>query len=161
AELLKVGRSASERMIRLINDLLDLSKIEAGQIGLKPQLIDLREIVDRVLRNLKVVANEDRIVLSAVSPDVLPQAEADSDRIEQVVTNMKSNAIKYSPAEGTVIVELSANLEWIRCSVADQGCGIKEEDLDRIFGKFQQAGSPLRGAGTGLGLAITRALVME
>ncbi len=161
AELLKVGRAASERMIRLINDLLDLSKIEAGQIGLKPAPVDLRGIVDRCMRNLKVMADADRIRLRIAAAEQLPQAEADEDRIEQVVMNLLSNAIKYSPAGAEVTAELAADGDWIRCTIADQGCGIKEEDLDRIFGKFQQAGSPLRGAGTGLGLAITRALVIE
>jgi len=160
-ELLEVARSASERMIRLINDLLDLSKIEAGQIGLKPAPLSLAEVAERSLRSLKLLAAGDQITLTLKSPPNLPWIDADSDRIEQVVTNLVSNAIKFSPAKGDVAVELSADDAWVCCSVSDQGCGIKEEDLDRIFGKFQQASSPLRGAGTGLGLAITRALVME
>jgi signal transduction histidine kinase len=81
--------------------------------------------------------------------------------LEQVITNLVSNAIKFSPAHSEVTVGISSDHKGICCSVSDQGSGIKEEDLDRIFGKFQQASMPLRGASTGLGLAITRALVME
>jgi signal transduction histidine kinase len=161
AELLEVARSACDRMIRLINDLLDLSKIEAGQIGLKLAPLDLRDVAARSLNSLRLLAASDQITLQLVVPEQFPQTKADEDRIEQVITNLVSNAIKFSPASSEVTVELSVDEQWICCSVADQGCGIKEEDLDRIFGKFQQASSPLRGASTGLGLAITRALVLE
>ena len=160
-ELLDVARAACDRMIRLINDLLDLSKIEAGQIGLKLVPLDLREVAARSLRSLRFLASGDHITLKLTAPEELPTIHADQDRIEQVVTNLVSNAIKFSPANAEVTVDLSVDERWICCSVSDQGCGIKEEDLDRIFGKFQQASSPLRGASTGLGLAITRALVLE
>jgi signal transduction histidine kinase len=160
-ELLGVARLASERMIRLISDLLDLSKIEAGQIGLKPTPLNLAEVVEQCLRSLKVVAAADHITLTLKCPEHFPSIEADSDRIEQVVTNLVYNAIKFSPHDGEVTVELSLDGQWVCCGVADQGCGIKEKDLDRIFGKFQRASSPLRGASTGLGLAISRALILE
>jgi signal transduction histidine kinase len=91
----------------------------------------------------------------------LLSVQAESDRIEQVVTNLVVNVMKFSPTRGEVCLELSANETWVSCSVSDQGCGIQEADLDRIFGKFQQASSPQRGGGTGLGLAITHALVAE
>jgi PAS domain S-box-containing protein len=160
-ELLGVAQTASDRMIRLINDLLDLSKIEAGQIKLKLEPLNLVDVAQRCLRTLKPLAGQDDIRLRLDAPENLPCIPADADRIEQVVTNLVSNAIKFSPAHGEVLVEISAAQEWLSCSVSDQGCGIKEEDLDRIFGKFQQASSPKRGAGTGLGLAITHALVTE
>jgi PAS domain S-box-containing protein len=160
-ELLGVARTACERMIRLINDLLDLSKIEAGQIGLKLVPLNLADLAERSMRGLKLLAAGDQISVTLKAPSDLPEIHADGDRMEQVITNLVSNAIKYSPAQGEVTVELSADEGWVFCGVSDQGCGIKEEDLDRIFGKFQQASSPLRGASTGLGLAITRALVLE
>jgi signal transduction histidine kinase len=161
AELLEVARTACDRMIRLINDLLDLSKIEAGQIGLKLESLDLRVVAERSLHSLRPLANNDCIRLTLLVPEELPTINADPDRMEQVITNLVSNAIKFSPANSEVIVGLSSDHKGICCSVSDQGSGIKEEDLDRIFGKFQQASMPLRGASTGLGLAITRALVME
>jgi len=160
-ELLEVAHSACDRMIRLINDILDLSKIEAGQIKLKLAPIDLTEAVEHSLRSLKSLADQDEISLKLEGPQNLPWVAADRDRIEQVITNLVSNAIKFSPAKGEVHVSLSADNGWVSCSVSDQGCGIKEEDLDRIFAKFQQLGPPQRGRGTGLGLAITHALVTE
>jgi signal transduction histidine kinase len=160
-ELLQVAHSACDRMIRLINDILDLSKIEAGQIKLKLAPLKLTDVVEQSLRGLKTLAARDQITITLVASENLPLIEADSDRIEQVVTNLVSNAIKFSPAMGVVKVELSSDDQWVHCCVSDQGCGIKEEDLDRIFGKFQQASSPQRGVGTGLGLAITHGLVTE
>ena len=160
-ELLEVAHSACDRMIRLINNILDLSKIEAGQIQLNLEWIDLAIVVERSMRSLNALAGQAGITLKQDFPNGLPPVEADRDRIEQVITNLVSNAIKFSPANGEVEICLSADNGWIRCSVSDQGCGIAEKDLSRIFGKFQQAGLPQRGAGTGLGLAITYALVTE
>ncbi len=160
-ELLEVAHSACDRMIRLISDILDLSKIEAGQIKLKLERIDLTDAVKRSLRSLKALAAQDGITLRLEQPQTLPRVEADKDRIEQVITNLVFNAIKYSPAKSEVRIDLSSENGWVNCGVSDQGCGIQEEDLDRIFGKFQQVGPPQRGGGTGLGLAITQALVTE
>jgi PAS domain S-box-containing protein len=160
-ELLEVAHSACDRMIRLINNILDLSKIEAGQIKLSLELIDLTEVVERSLRSMNALAAQAEITFKPVFPSGLPPVEADKDRIEQVITNLLSNAIKFSPTKGEIEISLSADNEWVRCSISDHGCGIAERDLSRIFGKFQQAGQPQRGAGTGLGLAITYALVTE
>jgi PAS domain S-box-containing protein len=160
-DLLKVAQSACDRMVRLINDILDLSKIEAGRMKLKLAPIDLAETVEHSLNGLKSLAALDGITLALECPPNIPPVMADRDRIEQVVTNLVSNAIKFSPANAEVRIELSAEDGWVRCAVADKGCGIKEEDVDRIFGKFQQVGTPQRGGGTGLGLAITHALVTE
>jgi signal transduction histidine kinase len=160
-ELLGVAHSACDRMIRLINDILDLSKIEAGQIKLKLAVFQLSDAVDYSLRSLKTIAEQDGISFKVESSHSVLCVEADRDRIEQVVTNLVFNAIKFSPANGEITVSLSADDKWVTCSVSDHGSGIKEEDLDRIFGKFQQLGAPQRGGGTGLGLAITHALVTE
>jgi PAS domain S-box-containing protein len=160
-ELLEVAHSSCDRMIRLINNILDLSKIEAGQIQLRLELVDLAAVVERSLRTMNALGAQAGITLKPSFSSGLPLVEADKDRMEQVVTNLVSNAIKFSPANGEVEISLSADKEWVRCSVSDHGCGIAEEDLGRIFGKFQQAGLPQRGAGTGLGLAITHALVTE
>lgn len=160
-ELLEVAHSACERMIRLINDLLDLSKIEAGQMQLQLSEVDLKEIAETSLRTLKTLAGQDRITLRLESSADVPQIRGDRDRLEQIITNLVSNAIKYSPAGGEVAVQICTEAGWVQCAVADQGCGIEEKDLDRIFGKFQQVGKPVRGGGTGLGLAITQALVTE
>jgi signal transduction histidine kinase len=160
-EMLDVAHSACDRMIRLINDILDLSKIEAGQIKLKLTPLHLTDAAESSVRSLKALAAQDEITLKLETPEELPRVQGDRDRLEQVITNLVSNAIKYSPAKGEVAIRLAAENGWVSCSVSDQGCGIEEKDLERIFGKFQQVGSPQRGGGTGLGLAITHALVTE
>jgi len=85
----------------------------------------------------------------------------DKDRIEQVVTNLLSNAIKFSPPRGEVRVDLDVVDAWVQCCVADQGCGIPPDQLDKVFGKFQQVANSSQKGGTGLGLAICQALVQE
>jgi two-component system, OmpR family, sensor histidine kinase VicK len=160
-ELLEVAQSACDRMVRLINDILDLSKIEAGQIQLKLHPFYLADAVEQSMRSLEPLAAKDEITFKLDCTQELPRVTADRDRIEQVITNLLSNAIKFSPAKGEVRVDLSTDGQWVTCGVSDQGCGIKEEDIERIFGKFQQAGSPQRGSGTGLGLSIAQALITE
>jgi hypothetical protein len=158
-ELLDVAHSACDRMIRLINDILDLSKIEAGQIKLKLAPLRMGDAAESSVRGLRALAAQDGITLKLEGPEDLPLVQGDRDRLEQVITNLVANAIKYSPARSEIAIRLSAENGWVHCAVSDQGCGIGEKDLDRIFGKFQQVGSPQRGGGTGLGLAITHALV--
>jgi len=160
-ELLDVAKSACDRMIRLINDILDLSKIEAGQIKLNLNLMSLADAAERSMRILGPLAMNKGIRLTLRSASDLPPVVADRDRVEQIVTNLLSNAIKFSPEKSEVRVELSSRGDWVQCSVSDDGCGIGEEDQDRIFGKFQQVGVQHREKGTGLGLAITHALVTE
>ena len=160
-DLLDVAKSACDRMIRLINDILDLSKIEAGQIKLKLAPMSLGDAAERSMRTLQPLALQKGIRLKLHQSSELPPVVADRDRIEQIVTNLLSNAIKFSPEQGEVRLELSSTAEWVSCSVSDEGCGIREEDQDRIFGKFQQVGEQHREKGTGLGLAITHALVTE
>src|SRR5690242_5509484 len=160
-ELLEVAHSACDRMIRLINNILDLSKIEAGQIQLRLELLDLATVVERSVRSMNTLASQAGITLKPNFPAALPPVEADRDRMEDVITILASKAIKFSPAYGKIEINLTADKDWVQCSVTDQGCGIEEKDLSRIFGKFQQAGLPQRGAGTGLGLAISYALVTE
>ncbi len=160
-ELLEVAHSGGERLIRLINNILDLSKIEAGQIKLNLRLMDLTNAVESVMRHLKILASQDGITFALERSPDLPMILGDRDRIEQVITNLLSNAIKFSPANGEVKIDLFGNGEAVYCSVSDQGCGIEQKNLERVFGKFEQVGAPQRGRGTGLGLAITHALVTE
>jgi len=160
-ELLEIAKKSCDRLIRLINDILDLSKIEARQIKLRLAQMDVTEAVERSIRGVKPLADQSEVILELQRVEVLPLVEADKDRIEQVVTNLLSNAIKFSPPKGTVLVRLSAVDAWVECTVSDEGCGIAPEDLPRIFGKFQQVGDSRQKGGTGLGLAIAQALVHE
>jgi PAS domain S-box-containing protein len=159
-ELLEIAQKSCDRLVRLINDILDLAKIEAGQVKLNLVRLDLTDIVEHAIRGVKSLADQSEVQLRIARAPELPQVEADKDRIEQVVTNLLSNAIKFAPAQSTVTVELRAENGWVQCSVIDSGAGIDEADLPKVFGKFQQVGAKKKG-GTGLGLAITQALVAE
>ncbi len=160
-ELMEIAHKSCDRLIRLINDILDLSKIEAGQVKLNTATLDLTDPVERSLRSVKSYADQFGVTLACVRPGALPPIEGDKDRLEQVVTNLVSNAIKFSPENGEVKVELRADEEWVFCTVIDQGCGIAEQDVAKVFGKFQQVGDGSRKGGTGLGLAIAQGLVHE
>lgn len=159
-ELLEIAQKSCDRLIRLINDILDLSKIEAGQVKLHLAHMDITDVVEHARRSVKQLADQAEILLKIDRPAELPQVDVDKDRIEQVVTNLLSNAIKFAPAKSTVRIELTSLDGWVQCSVVDCGVGIAEKDLPRVFGKFQQMGEKRKG-GTGLGLAITQALVQE
>ena len=160
-ELLEIAQKNCDRLIRLINDILDLAKIEAGQIRLKLDPLDLTDAVEHSMLGVRSLADQSEIRLTLFRPESLPLVEVDKDRIEQVVTNLLSNAIKFSPPKGEVRVELDLVDGCVQCCVVDQGCGIPEDQLTNVFGKFQQVANSKAKGGTGLGLAIVHALVHE
>jgi len=160
-ELLEIAQKSCDRLVRLVNDILDLSKIEAGQLKLNLERLDVTEIAVRAICAVKPLADKNDVRLRVDRPLPLPIVEADPDRIEQAITNLLSNAVKFSPSKSEVVVELSSDNLWVQCAVCDQGAGIAEKDLHRIFGKFQQLSEGRRKGGTGLGLAITRGLIDE
>lgn len=161
--LIKIAEGETDRLIRLINDLLDLAKIESGGLPLHLNWVQWDEFCGKTLEGLTGLAHKAEVRLELVS---LPSVEVniDRDRIQQVLTNLVSNAIKFSPKGGAVRVTLSrAKTGEIVVSVSDTGPGIKAEDREMIFEKFRQgttAANPLV-KGTGLGLAIAKALVAE
>lgn len=160
-ELLEIAQKSCDRLVRLVNDILDLSKIESGQLKLNIERLDVTEVAVRAICAVKPLADKTEVRLRVDRPLPLPLVEADPDRIEQAITNLLSNAVKFSPPKTDVVVELSADNNWVQCAVCDQGVGIAEKDLHRIFGKFQQLSEGRRRGGTGLGLAITRGLIDE
>lgn len=161
--LLNIAESETDRLIRLINELLDLAKIEAGKFNVHPAWHSLPQLVDKTFSSLQGLSKAADVKLTAVN---LPSVEAqiDGDCIQQVLTNLLSNAIKFSPSGGTVDVHFEVNAEQqLVVEVTDHGRGIAPEDQALIFQKFRQATSvknPLV-KGTGLGLAIAKALVEE
>lgn len=160
-ELLAIGQKNCERLIRLVNEILDIAKIEAGKIKLTLESIDPSVPVEDAVHAVASFAAQHGVKLLLDRQDGLPPAILDKDRIEQVVINLLSNAIKFSPDNGEVRVRLACDGDWFQCSVVDQGCGIAEPDLPKVFGKFQQVGDSPRMGGTGLGLAIAKGLVGE
>jgi PAS domain S-box-containing protein len=159
--LVDIAKNNCERLIRLINDILDSEKIESGQMRLALQEVALQPLLQQVLVANEGFASQHGVSLRLHAPDAPVQVNIDVDRITQVLTNLLSNAVKFSPRSGAVEVRLSTQDGWARVEVRDHGPGIPDEFRSRIFQKFSQADSSdtrLKG-GTGLGLAISKAIV--
>lgn len=157
SRLIGIAHSNSLRLVRLINDILDVEKLESGQINLQLQPLDLRDIAVRSLDTVRGYADELGVSLElADGPSAL--VLGDADRLVQVVVNLLSNAAKFSPSNGTVEVVVIPEARIVRLSVRDYGPGVPEAFRARIFTKFAQAdGSDTRQkGGTGLGLAIAK-----
>jgi signal transduction histidine kinase len=155
-------KSNTQRLASLINDLLDLSKIESGRIEVNSSRISLGGLVHEVMETLRPVAVEKVITLDAsiLEPSIL--VWADRDKVNQVLMNLIDNAIKFTPARGTVAVSVEKNdSEKVRVSVSDSGPGIPPQEKEKIFDKFYQITQvgETKPRGTGLGLAICKALV--
>ena len=151
--------AAATRLTKLVEDLLDVSRIEEGRVELKRQPVDMKAAVSLVLADFKVQASAHR--LEQRYGDGIPPVFADPDKLTQILTNLISNAIKYSPQGGPITVSVTAADETVHLSVADQGLGVPAEDLLRIFERFHRLQDDARRQipGTGLGLYITRRLV--
>ena len=155
-------KSNSDRLARLINDLLDLSTIEAGKIDLRPVNIPLVTLVKDAAESLRPVAAEKLINLTVMSADPGVIAWADRDKVIQVLMNLIGNALKFTPTRGEVTVAFTKNsAAWMQISVTDTGPGIPAEEVNKVFARFYQIGQAgtQKTQGTGLGLAISKALV--
>lgn len=145
-------------LLDLINDVLDLSKVEAGRLELVPDWVDVPTAVAESIGGLRPLAERKQLGLDVDAAPGLVQA--DRGRLRQVLYNLLSNAIKYTPPGGSIRVSTTQAAGELRISVADTGIGIAPEDQARVFEEFRQVGDPaLRQDGTGLGLALTRRLV--
>ncbi len=147
----------SERLKKMVRQMLEATSIQAGGITINPEPVDLRNLAERTLRRLEMKAKEKNVRLALEAPADLPAVWADPGRIEQVMTNLVENAIKHG-AEGTVTVELKAHEKDIFAGVADTGPGVSPEDQKRIFGLFQRGKNTIV-RGSGLGLFISKAIV--
>jgi len=155
-------KSNSDRLSRLINDILDLSKAEAGGIDLTPTDFPLVNLTRDVAEIMRPVATEKLISLEVVSPDIGLTAWADRDKVTQVLLNLIGNAVKFTSPHGKVNIVIQRNgNEWVQISVTDTGPGIQSDQVDKIFDKFYQIArvTKQQTKGTGLGLAISKALV--
>ncbi len=162
-DMVRIARTNTERLIRLINDILDLEKMEAGKLELKLQAVEPAEVVEATFSGVRAMADGAKVALRAEVAGA-PAVRADRDRLIQVLTNLLSNAIKFSPPGAGVVVRAEADSGGgVRFSVTDEGPGISPEQRGRLFGKFQQLdGSDTRSkGGTGLGLAISQAIVEQ
>jgi PAS domain S-box-containing protein len=159
--LIQIAQSNSARLVRLINDILDIEKIEAGRMTFDIKPIALDHILRRAVRDNAGFAAEFGVQIELEPPPADAAVLADEDRLTQVITNLLSNAVKFSPPGGTVQLRVAPLDRRFRISVADHGEGIPEAFRERIFGKFAQADNSDTRAkgGTGLGLSIVREIV--
>jgi cell cycle sensor histidine kinase DivJ len=149
---------AGAHLLDLINDVLDMSKIEAAKYELVREELDAREPVSAALRLMRLQADDVGVQLRGVLPSQPLDILADRRALKQIVLNLISNALKFTPAGGLVTVSLSALAGALELSVADTGLGIAEADLARLGRPFEQAGDAGQQArGTGLGLSLVRA----
>jgi signal transduction histidine kinase len=153
---------AGNHLLDLINDILDLSKIEAGRLGLQPAPFDLRQTVASIERVVKGICAEADVTLLTNVEEAVPQVFLDEGRTKQILLNLISNAVKFSPAKSFVRLDvgyLPAD-NAIRLTIADQGIGMPAEELPKIFDQFYQVeNGVIRRKGTGLGLSLTRGFV--
>jgi signal transduction histidine kinase len=150
-----------ERLTRMINDLLDLSRIEAGHVDLQMTNINAGSIAEEVVELLQPMAEEKTLTLATNIIDPIPLIQADRDKLIQIFTNLTNNAIKFTPPSGTVTVKVEYHPEgYIHAGVTDTGCGIPPEELETVFESFYRSQSAnLKDRGAGLGLAISKSLV--
>jgi PAS domain S-box-containing protein len=161
ANLLRIALNNSERLVRLINDILDLERTQSGREPLAFRPVQLGEIVRQAIDGMQPVADEAGVLLIHDKTQV--EITADADRLLQVITNLLSNAVKFSPPQSAVSVMLRSGASGVTLSVIDQGRGIPADKLEAIFGRFQQvdASDSRQKGGSGLGLAICRAIVVQ
>ena len=152
----------SLHLLELINDILDLSKIESGRIELQPEALDLAEVVEESLASIKPLGEAKSLTISArIAP--VRGIRADRRRIKQILVNLLSNAVKFTPSGGQITVGIRIKSGFAEVSVVDTGVGIPPAEHEAIFDIFHQVGNTTKGVreGTGLGLAITRRLVEQ
>jgi signal transduction histidine kinase len=157
-DLLQIALQNTERLIRLINDILDVERIEAGHLVVRREPVELTTVLRTTVESLRTVAMEAGVAI-AVEGETSAVVTADPDRLVQVFTNLISNAVRFSPRGETVTVSAKTTPTSVVVFVTDRGPGIPLEFRRRIFGKFQQADPAGAAGGAGLGLAIVRAIV--
>ncbi len=161
-EVLGISKKNVDRLARLINNVLDSEKLESGRMKLDIQPNNINEIVTDVYEMLAITAKDAGINLLLELDDSLPEIGFDSDKITQVLTNLISNAMNFTK-KGNIVIKTSKKDGTIHVSVSDTGCGIKKQDLSRVFGRFEQlaTGGDRKTGGTGLGLSISREIIEQ
>ena len=162
AEFTSLILKSAQHLLQLINDILDLAKVESGKIDLKPERVDLADVVEDVTSVVGGLARQRHVSVDTVVDRDIGEVYLDPNRLKQVLYNYLSNAIKFSKEHGRVEVRVQPDGDgYFVLEVQDWGIGIKPEDVDRLFVEFQQLdpGTAKRYGGTGLGLALTKRIV--
>jgi signal transduction histidine kinase len=157
---LTMVRDSSRHLLALINDVLDLSKIEAGQLEVVRKPCDMRAVIEHVMQMVAPQAQKRGLTLGAAMAPDLGRIISDRRRLEQILLNLLNNAIKFTE-RGEVRIECRVRGDWLETCVRDTGMGIKAEDVGKLFEPFRQleTGLARRHEGTGLGLSICKRLV--
>ncbi|HYV36998.1 MAG TPA: HAMP domain-containing sensor histidine kinase, partial [Gemmataceae bacterium] len=153
-------KSSGEKLLNLINDILDIAKIEAGKMQVRLEDFSIHDVCEGILNMFRPLAEKKNIDMRGqIDPDIALMRQ-DVTKLQQILQNLLSNAIKFTPEGGRVLLKAEADSQFVTLTVTDSGVGIAPEEQDLVFEKFRQAGNPLtrEHAGTGLGLSIVREL---
>jgi PAS domain S-box-containing protein len=155
-------RNGANRMVQLIEQLLDLSRMDAGRLELRSEPVDVRQIMEAVRQDIAPQAETRGLRLTVSVPSRMARALGDPDRVRQIVLNLAGNAVKFTEA-GEIQIRARSRGEWVEISVQDTGIGISPDELAHVFEEFRQVGSKLsrRHGGSGLGLAISQRLANQ
>jgi signal transduction histidine kinase len=156
-----VVRRNLDRMSRLISDLADINRVESGRMMFENKLFDLQPVVEDVVTNLREAINGRQQIITLTMSEALPQVYADPARIAQVLTNLVSNAHKYTPDAGQIQVQVEAGSDWVQVDIIDNGLGISEADQAKLFTQFfrSEEQQVREQQGWGLGLSIVKKIV--
>jgi two-component system phosphate regulon sensor histidine kinase PhoR len=149
-----------DALTQMVQELLELSRIESGQVPFEIAPVFVADVVNPPLERLRPQAERAELQLDVDLPSDLPRILADAERMQQVVTNLVHNAIKFTPPGGGVAVSATVDQDEVIISVRDTGVGIPADDLPRIFERFYKADRARSGGGTGLGLSIAKHIVL-
>ncbi len=158
-EFLQIIDSETQHLGNLINDLLDMSRLESGRFQINKRLLTIRDTIIDAVKSFHSLARDKNIVLNEDIPAELPEIEADGDRLRQVVINLLSNAVKFSDPGGSITVKAESRNGELLFHVTDQGIGIPEEAISHLFERFYRAEDRLARGGAGLGLYISKQII--
>ena len=157
-EMLEIAKRNTLRLIRLVTDLLDVSKIEAGKMRLKKEDVDVGSLIDEIVSDNSADISKKKLALKKDISKIAGLIRADKDRLTEVVINLLSNAVKYTSSGGVVTIKLSGTEKEIRFEISDTGPGIAKKDFNKLFDKFERITAE-RQEGTGLGLSIAKDII--
>jgi two-component system phosphate regulon sensor histidine kinase PhoR len=156
AEFLARANQEIDRLVQLVQELLELSQIESGEVPIRREPVQLRDVLERAVERMRPTSRRQDVELTLDVPKGLPSVTGDADRLERVAVNLLHNALKFTPAGGSVDVRAAAEDGRVVVRVSDTGLGIAREDLPRVFERFYKVDRGRGSAGTGLGLAIVK-----
>ncbi|HQP92315.1 MAG TPA: HAMP domain-containing sensor histidine kinase, partial [Candidatus Omnitrophota bacterium] len=161
-EFLDIAKRNVDRLNRLINDILDFEKLESGKMAFNIQENDINDAVTEIEKTMRSVVEQGKIDLLVELDKNVPKVKFDRDKILQVLTNLVNNAVKFTE-KGFIKIKVEHEDNVVKVSVRDSGIGIKEEDLPRLFGKFEQLNTGVlrKTGGTGLGLSICKDIIAK